>query len=328
MKKVLFSLLLLSVVCVARAQEVTNRYSMKLEVNGDGTYSLINAKRYAAIVDLDKIPDLLVPYTYSFDRLKASDYSKVETREFVYKSYPDYELKLQVDMAVSDTPAPFMVYIHGGGWARGTFSSNSDLSKYAARQAGVAGVRISYTLAPQPGATVFVSIEDVKDAVKFIQDHAAELNIDPARFGFCGGSAGGHLAAVGAMSIPGARLVISYAGIYDLEHAAISSKISKSNTERMKYFCDATPDVLRKASPVNMIPSKNIPAALLIHGSADIVVECGQSRIFAEALRKKGAADVELSIYPYYDHNISSKTSDLKEKCFFDSYEFIKKHIF
>lgn len=325
MKKLLIFVLLISAVQLS-AQSYTNRYSMKLNAEPDGTYSLINEKRYAAILDLEKIDDLLVPYVYKNDKVKTADYKGCPTREAVYKTYPDYELKLTVDMAKSESPAPFMIYIHGGGWARGTNDANRTLSQYAAMNGGVAGVRISYTLAPQSGATINVSIQDVKDAVKYIQEHAAEFNIDPSRFGFCGGSAGGHLAAVGAMSIPGARVMVGYAGIYDLQKAAIT--VRAKDEERVQYFLDKDPEVLSKASPVNMIPSKNIPAVMLIHGTGDITVECDQSKIFAEALKKRGVKNLVLNIYPNYDHNISAKASDLMEKCLLDSYDFIVKNIF
>lgn len=51
---------------------------------------------------------------------------------------------------------------------------------------GVAGVRISYSLSREKESSILNALEDVRDAVRFIQEHAKELNIDPERFGFCG----------------------------------------------------------------------------------------------------------------------------------------------
>ena len=53
------------------------------------------------------------------DRLKSKDYKGVTTKDIVYKKHKDYELILTVDFAETEKPAPFVVYIHGGGWARG-----------------------------------------------------------------------------------------------------------------------------------------------------------------------------------------------------------------
>jgi acetyl esterase/lipase len=328
MKKLMSLICLVCFVLTAMAQDevVTNRYGMKLASDGSGGWQLAGKARYEKIIDLAKVPDLLVPFTFTADKLKGSDYAGCEVREFVYKKYPAYDLKLYVDMAKSLKPTPFMVYIHGGGWARGDAGANKDLSQYCAVKGGVTGVRISYTLAGQPDANIEATIQDVLDAVKFIREHAAELNIDPARMGFCGGSAGGHLSAVAAMSTPGTKVLVGFSGIYDLQKAAISVKATQ--TERIRYFKDKDPQVLAKASPINLIPSKDCPAVLLIHGTGDITVEWQQSQLFADALKAKGAKTVQLDLYPYYDHSLESKKSDRKEKIFFDAYKFITEHIF
>lgn len=76
MKKILLAALLF-VAATAGAQTAqkvpTNRYSMKLQLNEDGTYSLMNEARYAKLVDLTKIDDLLVPYEHKNDRLSSRD---------------------------------------------------------------------------------------------------------------------------------------------------------------------------------------------------------------------------------------------------------------
>lgn len=307
------------------AQVITNRYSMVLKPDGTGGYRLADSAKIARTVDWAAYPDMLVPYTYVPDRLQASQYSACRTRSYVYKRYPGYELRLEVDMAVSDTPAPFMVYIHGGGWSHGSLTSSRDISQYTAVNGGVAGVRIGYTLSKEPGSTILDALEDVRDAVRFVQEHAQELNIDPGRFGFCGGSAGGHLSAISGMTVPGTRLIVCYAGVFDLQTA---SSITHAKAERRRYFKELEPEVLRKASAICNIPETRQPAALLLHGTGDFVVEHEQSERFAQALRDAGSEAVVLKLYPGYGHDISSKKCDLKEQVFFDTYDFISKHIF
>ena len=143
-----------------------------MKQNEDGSYSLLYAKKYAKFIDVNTIPDVMTPYTYQANRLKSKDYKGVITKDIVYKKYKDYELILTVDFAETDNPAPFVVYLHGGGWARGNNGSSRSLSQYLAKQKGITGVRVSYTLAPQSDATVKVSIQDVWDAVKYIREHA------------------------------------------------------------------------------------------------------------------------------------------------------------
>lgn len=325
--KLIFCLCMLPLLCLAQEkqpQQFSNRYGMKMTKSEDGSYTLLYAKKYAKFIDVNTIPDVMIPYTWQPARLKSKDYKGVTAKDIVYKKHKDYELILTVDFAATDKPAPFVVYIHGGGWARGNNGSSKTLSQYLAKQKGITGVRVSYTLAPQSGATVKVSIQDVLDAVKYIQEHAGELNIDPTRFGFLGTSAGAHLAAVAAMTVPGAKAFVGYSGIYDLEKAAIVLKTK--DPQRIAYFCNRNPEVLRAASPVRLIPKKNIPAALVVCGTCDVTVECEQSEMFAAALKKRGGA-CDLQEYKYYDHNLSSKTSDKMEEIFFKSVDFLTNHI-
>jgi dipeptidyl aminopeptidase/acylaminoacyl peptidase len=67
---------------------------------------------------------------------------------------------------------------------------------------------------------------------------------------------------------------------------------------------------LEAYSPVYMIPKNKIPAVMLFHGTGDCLVDYTQSVEFAEALRAKGG-EVDLRIYPYYDHNMHGQRSDV-----------------
>ena len=216
-----------------------------------------------------------------------------------------------------------MFYIHGGGWARGSFTSSRSLSKYLAQQKGITGVRIQYTLAPQPGANVQVSIQDVLDAVEYVRAHASELNVDMSRIGFLGTSAGGHLAAVAALKC-NAKVFVGYSGIYDLTTAAITTRAK--DPERIAYFGGLKDQYLREASPMFMIPKKSKLAAQLYCGTGDLTVECAQSEMFAAEL-KRHKAKVDLQEYKYYDHNLSSKTSDKMEEIFFKTVDFVTENL-
>ena len=315
----------LYVISLYAQEEYTNKYAMKLNKEQDGSFTLINKDKYSKIIDLDKVLELLVPYTYRATLISSKDYDGIVTKEYVYKTYPTYNLKLAVDFAESHKPSPFMVYIHGGGWARGDFGANRDISQYCAKKAGITGVRISYTLADKPGANVLITVQDVKDAVKWVQDNSKELNVNPYLFGFMGGSAGGHLSAVAALSIPGTKVLVGVSGIYNLMSAKISA--AATDKQRLAYFNNKDIRTLEQVSPVNLIDKNNLPAIYLIHGTGDITVEWQQSQEFADKLKENRIKILKLDLYPNYDHNLSSTKSDMKEKLFLESFNFIVSNL-
>lgn len=92
---------------------------------------------------------------------------------------------------------PVMVFVHGGGFVRGDKDQGGGLfanvlQEFAAR--GWLGVNVEYRLAPQaqwPGGA-----EDVRDAVKWVQAHAANHGGDPERiFLFAHSAACAHCAS-------------------------------------------------------------------------------------------------------------------------------------
>lgn len=136
-----------------------------------------------------------------YDAHSLPDYgaqSPVTREAFAYDFFP----------ATGDasSPAPLLVWVHGGAWRFGTNQALRDtvlrtpdgeqpntqaLMRAAFQQAGWAVASINYRYSHQalfPGA-----LHDVKEAVRFFRAHAHEFGIDPQRIVVAGGSAGGHL---------------------------------------------------------------------------------------------------------------------------------------
>lgn len=95
---------------------------------------------------------------------------------------------------------PVIVFLHGGGWTGGTRTTGPDFKRFFA-QDGFAMVSIEYRLAPS--ITFPANVEDVKTAVRWLRANADRLTLDANRIGLWGTSAGGHLAAVAALSPKG-----------------------------------------------------------------------------------------------------------------------------
>lgn len=92
-------------------------------------------------------------------------------------------------------PAPLIVYVHGGGWKRGSKDNATGRFKpvhYPVQ--GYAFASINYRLVP--AATVEQQAADVAGAVKALVERAATLGIDRRRIVLMGHSAGAHLVAL------------------------------------------------------------------------------------------------------------------------------------
>ncbi len=92
-------------------------------------------------------------------------------------------------------PAPLIVYVHGGGWKRGSKDNATGRFKPVHYpEQGYAFASINYRLVP--AATVEQQAADVASAVKALVDRAATLGIDRRRIVLMGHSAGAHLVAL------------------------------------------------------------------------------------------------------------------------------------
>jgi acetyl esterase/lipase len=94
---------------------------------------------------------------------------------------------------------PGLVYFHGGGLVAGTVATHDSIARTLAHAGACRVVSVEYRLAPEhpfPAA-----LDDALAAVRYIGAHAAEFGIDGMRFGICGDSAGGTLAAATVQTV-------------------------------------------------------------------------------------------------------------------------------
>lgn len=109
--------------------------------------------------------------------------------------FGDHELQvLDFWKAESSEPTPLVFFIHGGAWRTNDKDKVTGLRKYLA--AGISVVSINYRFVQQAKAAgveppVRWPLEDAARALQFVRSKAAEWNIDKARIGASGGSAGG-----------------------------------------------------------------------------------------------------------------------------------------
>ena len=95
--------------------------------------------------------------------------------------------------AKSDTPTPVVFHIHGGGWVAGDKKGVGSLDKYLAAGISVVSINYRYTTQAQlAGVKPPVSwpLADAARALQFVRSQAGAWNLDKARIGATGGSAG------------------------------------------------------------------------------------------------------------------------------------------
>lgn len=146
-----------------------------------------------------------------YDAHSLPDYgaqSPVTREAFAYDFFPAAAGASTAETSATEpsSPAPLLVWVHGGAWRFGTNQALRDtilstptgeqpntqaLMRAAFQQAGWAVASINYRYSHQalfPGA-----LHDVKEAVRFFRANAQEFGIDPQRIAVAGGSSGGHL---------------------------------------------------------------------------------------------------------------------------------------
>ncbi|KAA3660601.1 MAG: alpha/beta hydrolase [Calditrichaeota bacterium] len=92
---------------------------------------------------------------------------------------------------------PAIIFFFGGGWKGGKISQFKPQAEYFA-QRGMITVLADYRVKSRHGTTPFEAVNDAKSAIRYLREHAEELNMNPQKIVASGGSAGGHLAAATA----------------------------------------------------------------------------------------------------------------------------------
>jgi acetyl esterase/lipase len=121
-----------------------------------------------------------------------------------FKKVDDGDLLLHVikpkDAKASEKRACLVAFF-GGGWTSGTPEKSIGWAKWASKL-GMVGIAPDYRTKSRFKTTPEDCVADGRSAVRWIQEHASELGIDPAKIVVLGSSAGGHVGAWTAITDP------------------------------------------------------------------------------------------------------------------------------
>jgi len=228
-----------------------------------------------------------------------------------------------------DGPFPLLVWIHGGGWHSGT--KDIDFAEPYLRS-GFALASIGYRLT-SGGSCFPAPIEDCVAAVAWLQQNAARWNIDCARLGVFGHSAGGHLASLVALASVGATpftrsdlqpfsRVLVWSGPLNLAREVGGWPRSTFAWNPDDAYCRTffpggayDEEFAAWASPASYL-SPAMPPVLVIHGQDDSLVPWEQARDFAGNLRALGV-DASFELIPGAGHDIIGEERHRQAREFF-----------
>ena len=256
---------------------------------------------------------LLVPPLMLFARTVRRE------RGVVFHTEGRLQLRLDVYRPASERsegPLPAVVQVHGGGWISGSrVEQGIPLLNHLASN-GWIGFNVDYRLSPR--ATLPDHVVDVKRAIAWVRANAAELGVDPARIAITGGSAGGHLTALAALTSDDRTLqpgfedadtsvaaAVPFYGIYDMldtdtvYYEGIRSWLLEGVV--IKRRRDEDPDAFRAVSPTHRV-HPGAPPFLIFHGEHDSLVPVDDARTFARRLSEVSRNPVSYVELPGAEH--------------------------
>lgn len=246
-------------------------------------------------------------------------------RDLEYARVGQRSLRLDVYVPQqADRPLPLVVWIHGGGWRRGS-KDRCPAARLVPQ--GFVAASIQYRLSDE--AKFPAQIEDCKAAIRWLRANAGRFSIDAERIGVWGASAGGHLAALLGTSGDVRQLegelgnldqssrvqaVCDFFGPTDFlqmdDHAPPGARLRHNAPDSPESLLIGGPipenqDKVRQANPITYVTPDD-PPFLIVHGDRDPLVPLHQSQLLAEALRQAGVP-VQLEIVRGAGHGFGNR---------------------
>ncbi|MDO3402911.1 alpha/beta hydrolase [Mycolicibacterium neoaurum] len=214
-----------------------------------------------------------------------------------------------------DGKAPVLLQVPGGAWMIGMRRPQAYPMLSRLAEHGWICVSIGYRISPKH--TWPDHIVDVKRAIAWVRENIAEYGGDPESVYITGGSAGGHLTALAALTPndpkwqPGFEHVdtsvaaaVPIYGRYDwftdtgsgrAEFVAILQKFI------VKLPFATNRQVYLDASPISLVHA-DAPPFFVLHGADDSVIPVQEGRDFVAALRAVSKAPVIYAEIPHAQH--------------------------
>ena len=204
-------------------------------------------------------------------------------------------------------PLPVVLQVHGGAWVLGHKAQQALPLLHRLASHGYVCVSINYRLAPK--SKFPEPLVDVKRAIAWVRDHIADHGGDPDLIILTGGSAGGHLVSLAALTANDP----AYQSGFESADTSVAACMPfygpfdftnrfgiRGRTSTMEQFLRRTvmpgsmaehPDLYEAMSPIAHV-RPDAPPFLIIQGKLDVLVWREETRAFVERLTEASAAPV------------------------------------
>ena len=257
------------------------------------------------------------------ERARIRDTSSIAVEEFAI-THPEDSTTLNLKSfrpLTGSTEKPALLWIHGGGYVMGSAGDTDQTLAQIALETDCTVFSVDYRLAPEHAYPA--ALDDCFDCLLWLQKHANQLKIDPARIAIGGASAGAGLTAALALRArdEGTQQVLFQLLIYpmlDHRHRTPSSRaiqdpnLWNEQTNRLAWalYLGALTDhdeIPLYASASLAADLTNLPPAFVCVGDLDIFLD--EDIDYAQRLLQAGVP-TELHVYPGAIHGFDMLAPD------------------
>jgi acetyl esterase/lipase len=245
-----------------------------------------------------------------------------------YNGSPGTALDVYVPDFPGDAKLPLLIWTNGCAWffACGRSGTQGIAEEFNPRGYAVAGVAVSGS---GFGATPFPrQLHDIRAAIRWLRQHAADYDLDPERFAIMGFSSGGWTSVIAGTTSDEAALAgepdtnglsagvssavqaaVGFSSPTDFlqmdqwheDHPEVPDVIehdAASSPESLLVGCQiqTCPAAVRAANPITYVEGSDEAATLLLHGFMDALVPHGQSELLYQALAAAGNEVMFISV--------------------------------
>jgi acetyl esterase/lipase len=234
---------------------------------------------------------------------------------------PEARNRLDIWRDPSTPPnAPVMLFIHGGAWVFGDKREQGRPMLHELLRHGFVIVSMNYRLAP--AAPWPAQIHDATRALAWVKEHISEYGGDPERVVVSGASAGGHLAALLALTSTTSTWrpsdlaterdlsTIGCVPFYGVLEMTGDDEAWNGNGRALRRWLETRvmhknfaddPSLFLTASPMEHI-HETAPPFLVVQGRNDTLVDFHVARTFVSEFRRRAFAPVHYIELPLTQH--------------------------